>query len=117
MEENASKQQKQGCEESDEIVKVLLKMECSNVEIQSLVDVGGGPRLKKIRKRNMKENDEEAVESMKGLRKPAKYAASAEAIDRIVYHMTNSMIFHDVQGTDVQLMVLGKNQSATWSKR
>ena len=51
----------------------------------------------------MEGNGKEAVESMKGVRKSVKHAASAEAIARIVDHMTNSMSFHDVQCTAVQL--------------
>ena len=42
-------------------------------------------------------------------------AASAEAIVRIVNHMANNMSYHHIQGADVQLRVLGKNQSASWS--
>ena len=49
-------------------------------------------------------------------RQPPKHAASPEAIDRIVNHVANNMSYHDVQGTDVQERVLGKNQKVTWSR-
>ena len=44
---NRSKEEKNRL--GDQIVKVLLEMACSNIEIQSFVNMGG-PRLKKIRK-------------------------------------------------------------------
>ena len=49
-------------------------------------------------------------------RQPPKHAASQEAIARIINHVANNMSYHDVQVTDVQLKVLGKNQKVTWSR-
>ena len=109
---NRSKEEKNRL--GDQIVKLLLEMACSNIEIQSFVNVGG-PRLKKIRKRIKEENGQEAVGSLYP-RQPPKHAAIAEAIARIINHMANNMSYHDVQDTDVQLRVLGKNQKVTWSR-
>ena len=97
----------------DEILKLLFKMEFSNVKIQSIVDVGR-PRLKKIRL-SMEGNSKEAVESMKGVRKPVKHAASEEAIARIVDHISSNMSFHTNQDTEYPLVVVGMNQWSTWT--
>ena len=67
-----------------------------------------GPHTEKDQKWIKEENGQEAVGSLYP-RQPPKHVAIPEAIARIVNHMANNMSYHDVQGTDVQLRVLGKN--------
>ena len=89
---------------------MLNNLKLTNVEIMSMIDVGG-PRLNRIR------------QSMKGVEivKPVRTVPHATAnndIERILKHITSNVldVGYPCQHNRLQLFVVGKHQGSTWSK-